>query len=273
MTRARPVLTKLLSALGVTLLTAALASDLACAVSASAGSQSGNGVSGAEPGRGDGKPARGAADGGSAGDPAPGAGAPAPAACTPVVNDLATSLFAGRVLIKLPRGVELVEQNGFYAQMAAPQQATSCGAQVHYAAVGFFQQPAGASVQQVRDQLLELRGIPSETVTWSEEGTRGRNYTGAYAATQDPKTGAPPTRGWMVLREAANDKYAYFALFETDEASFAGLLPVFQESGRNLLVKPRALQGGEAPPQPPPAEEPKKPKKTSGKTSGTITGK
>ena len=266
MTRARPVLTKLLSTLGVTLLTAALASDLACAVSASASSQSGNGMSGAEPGRGEGKPARSTADGN--GGSGAGASAPAPAACTPVVNDLATSLFAGRVLIKLPKGVELVEQNGFYAQMAAPQQATSCGAQVHYAAVGFFQQPAGVSVQQVRDQLLELRGIPSETVTWSEEGTRGRNYTGAYAATQDPKTGAPPTRGWMVLREAANDKYAYFALFETDEASFAGLLPVFQESGRHLLVKPRALQGGEAPPQPP-AEEPKKPKKPS----GTITAK
>jgi hypothetical protein len=84
---------------------------------------------------------------------------------------------------------------------------------------------------KVRDQLLELRGISAATVTWSEEGTRGRNYTGAYAAAQDPKTSAPPSRGWLVLREAPNDKYAYFAVLETDETSWAGLSALFQEAG------------------------------------------
>ena len=247
-------------------LASALAISLAsgCAVSASASSQSGSraeGASGAG-GGGEGRPAQhnaadGAADG--AGQP----GAPAPAACVPQLNDLATSLFNGRVVIHLPKGLELVEQNGFYAQLAAPNQATSCGAPVRYAAVGFFQQPA-ADINQVRDTLLELRGIPGDTVTWSEEGARGRNFTGAYSAAQDPKTGAPPTRGWMVLREAPNDKYAYFALFETDEANWEALKGVFAESGRRLLVKPRALQGPDQV-APAPAPEPKKPasKKTA----------
>lgn len=257
-----------LAVLTAVALSAALTADLACAVSASAGSSAG--AAGGPDHHGPGKPAQSGDSAGSSGAGATPGVTPgqAPAACVPQVNDLSTSLFAGRVLIRLPKGVELVEQNPYYARMAAAQQATSCGAEVHYAAVGFFQQPAN-SITEVRDQLLELRGIPRETITWSEEGTRGRNYTAAYAAAADPKTGAPPTRGWLVLREAPNDKYAYFALFETDEASFAGLLPVFQESGRNLLVKPRALQGGEAPPEPEPKPEPKKP----GKTVGTIKTK
>lgn len=182
----------------------------------------------------------------------------------PALNDLYTSLFSGRVLMRLPKGIELVEQNGFYATMAASQQSTSCGAPVKFAAVGFFQQPAG-DLLKVRDTLLELRGIPAETVTWSEEGSRGRNYTGAYTTAQDPKTQAPPTRGWLVLREAPNDKYAYFALLETDESSWGGLRSLFQEAGRNLLVKPRALQAPEVIAPKPVEPEPKKPKKPKGK--------
>lgn len=260
---------------------------LACAVSASTSSSMGQPSSGAGHGS-TGKPALQA--GGSPGDsgapasssgqasegpatgPAPVAGAPA---CVPALNDLYTSLFSGRVLMRLPKGVELVEQNGFYATMAASQQSTSCGAPIKYMAVGFFQQPA-VDLMKVRDQLLELRGISAATVTWSEEGTRGRNYTGAYAAAQDPKTSAPPSRGWLVLREAANDKYAYFAVLETDENSWAGLSALFQEAGRHLLVKPRALQAPEViapkPEEPPPPKKPKA-KASSKAAGGAAAGK
>ena len=242
-----------------------------CAVSASgsAGS-SGPGSSGPGPSQ---------AGAGSTGRPAQqgdpgvggaGGGAPATPAglCVAAVNDRATSLFTGRVLIRLPKGLELVEQNPFFANLGGSPQSTSCGNAVRYGAVGFFQQPANATVNQVRDTLLELRGIPVDTVTWSEEGTRGRNYTGAYAATADAKTGAPPVRGWMVLREAPGDKHAYFALFETDEASWAPLRAVFQEAGKTLLVKPRALQGPESiqPPKPEPAKPPVK-------AAGTVKAK
>jgi len=234
-----------------------------CAVSASASSQSGSsaGSSGVPAGAGStGRPAQQTGDG-SAG--AGTGGAPAPAGpCVAAVNDLATSLFNGRVLIRLPKGLELVEQNPFFANLAANPQSTSCGSPVRYGAVGFFQQP-DASMIQVRDTLLELRGIPAGTVTWSEEGTRGRNYTGAYTAAADAKTGAAPVRGWMVLREAPGDKHAYFALFETDEASWEPLKAVFQEAGRSLLVKPRALQGPESI-QPAPKPEPAKPPKAAG---------
>ena len=131
----------------------------------------------------------------------------------------------------------------------------------------------GASITQVRDTLLELRGIPADAVTWSEEGTRGRNYTAAYTATADAKTGAPPVRGRMVLREAPGDKHAYFALFETDEASWDAVRPVFQEAGKSLLVKPRALQGPESI-QPAPAPEPTKPNpKAKSKAAGTVSAK
>lgn len=243
----------------------------ACAVSASTSTHSGT-TPPVGDAQGPGKPAHTssgagatpapAADPGAGGQPVAGGTAGAGAtACTPSLADLATSLFGGRVLITLPKGVELVEQNPFYAQSAAPQQATSCGAQVRYAAVGFFEWPAGASLTQVRDQLLELRGIPQATLTWSEEGTRGRHYTAAYSAAQDPNTQAPPARGWVVLRDAPNDKFAYFAVFESDEAAWNELRPVFQEAGRHLLVKPRAIQGPDQVAAPPPKEPEAKPKK------------
>ena len=101
-------------------------------------------------------------------------------------------------------------------------------------------------------------------MTRPEERSRGRHLTGAYTVAQDPKT-----RGWLVLRDAPNDKFAYFAMFETDEASWDGLRTVFQDAGRNLLVKPRAIQGPEtvAPPtkteEPPPEPAKKKKRKAA----------
>lgn len=229
---------------------AVLVCVLGCSTSASFSSQSGSGS--ASPGSGQGKPAlqggdatnpgtAPAGDGGGGAGPA-GSGSVAAAPCKPALADTATSLFSGRIVIKLPKGVELVEQNPFLAVAAAAQSTTSCGGIVKYAAAGYFEFPAGADVTGVRNHLMDLRGIPDETITWAEEGVRGRHYTAAYTAAADAKTGAPETRGWLVLRDAPNDKYAYFAMFEADPAAFDGLRPVFQESGKNLLVKPKALQ-------------------------------
>jgi hypothetical protein len=239
-----------------------LAPAVACAVSASTqvGSAAPNGANDA------GKPAQ-AGPGANPGTPGaadpsanPGAAATGlsagPQACVAALAETSTSLFGGRVLIRLPKGVELVQQNPFYAQAASAQQATSCGAPVRFSAVGYFEWPAASSLTQVRDQLIELRGIALENVTWAEEGSRGRHYTAAYTVAADPKTQAPAVRGWLVLRDAPNDKFAYFAMFETDEASWDGLRAVFQDAGRHLLVKPRALQGSEKIAAPPKTEEP-----------------
>lgn len=185
--------------------------------------------------------------GGAGGEPGTaaggGGGGGAPAPCVPALADQSTSLFAGRILIKLPKGVELVEQNPFLAVAAAPQSTTSCGGVIKYAAVGFFEWPAGADITAVREHLMELRGIKAEQLTFAEEGTRGRHHTAAYTAAVDPKTNAPETKGWLVLRDSPGDKYAYFAIFEADPATFDGVKAVLQESGKRLLVKPRALQG------------------------------
>ena len=104
----------------------ALAPAVACAVSAS--TQAGTGAPGTDGGSA-GKPAQagpgatpGAADPSAnpGGVAAGGAGLSAgPQACVAALNDASTSLFGGRVLIRLPKGVELVQQNPFYAQAAA----------------------------------------------------------------------------------------------------------------------------------------------------------
>ncbi len=220
---------------------------LACKTSASYSSQSGSGTTSPDN---HGKPAQ-YPDAGKPGDPAVagggGAATPggAPAPCVTAMNGESTSVFAGRVIIRLPKGLELVEQNSFLAVAASPQTATSCGGVIRYAAVGFFQYPGSAELTSVRDHLMGLRGIPTDTIAWSEEGSRGRNYTAVYSAPADSKTGAPETKGWLVMRDAPNDKYLYFAMFESEPAAFDGLKAAFQESGRRLLVKPGALQAGD----------------------------
>lgn len=224
-----------------------------CSVTASAGGAAGSGT--VSPGTGStGKPAHvepgGAADGGAVGDAGggatPGAGSGGPATtlaaaapCQPALADAPTALFGTRIVIRLPKGLELVERNPFYAQAATASQTASCGQPIHYAAVGFVEYPASSSVTAVRDQLLELRGLPAASLTWSDEGSRGRTYTGAYAAPTDAQTGAPAVNGWFVLRES-NDKYGYFALYETDPTSWEALKSTFIASGRSFFVKPRA---------------------------------
>ncbi|MDC0719820.1 hypothetical protein [Nannocystis bainbridge] len=206
-----------------------------CAVSASASSGSGTMSSGTGP---QGKPARRVDEGG--GEAGGGGAAPAgPPPCQPALADAPTALFGTRILVRLPKGVELAEQNPFYAQAVAPDQATNCGQPVAYAAVGFFEYP-NAAPAAVRDQVLELRGIAKGAATWDDEGTRGKTYTGAYTVPADAATGAPAVRGWFVLRDA-NDKYGYFALYETDPAHWDALKPVLVASGKSLLVKPRMV--------------------------------
>lgn len=213
----------------------------ACAVSASAGAGSAPGDMSQGAGS-QGKPARvvegsGAAEGG--------AGAPsAPPPCEPALADVPTALFGTKILVRMPKGVELVEQNPFFAQAAAPDQATNCGPAVSYAAIGYFEYP-NATVTAVRDQVLELRGIEAAGLTWEDEGTRGRTYTGAYSAPADEATGTPAVRGWFVLRDTS-DKYGYFALYEAEPAAWEALKGVFVASGRSLLIKQRRVSTGDA---------------------------
>ncbi|MDC0671549.1 hypothetical protein [Nannocystis radixulma] len=208
-----------------------------CAVSASAGTGSGSMSSGTGP---QGKPARRVDEGGAGASEGGAGAAPAgPPPCQPALADTPTALFGTRILVRMPKGVELAEQNPFYAQAVAPDQATSCGQPLAYAAVGFFEYP-NAPTTAVRDQVLELRGIAKGTATWEDEGTRGKTYTGAYSAPADAATGAPAVRGWFVLRDA-NDKYGYFALYETDPTHWDALKSVLVASGKSLLVKPRSV--------------------------------
>lgn len=222
----------------------------ACSVKASSSYSSSSGSM--SPGTGsEGKPAR-PADGGSAaggggeagtGAGGPSAGAPGAVAaappCQPALADTPTALFGTRILVRLPKGLELVEQNPFYAQAASPRGTTNCGQPITYAAMGFFEYPANSPVQDVRNTLIEMRGLTAANVTWDDEGARGRTYTAGYSAPADAATGAPAIRGWFVLRES-NEKYAYFALYETDPAQWDAVKPVFVASGRSLVVKPRS---------------------------------
>ncbi len=219
----------------------------ACAASASGSASSGGTVS---PGTGsEGKPAHVAGGGGAApsepgaaggGGAAAGAqaGVPVAAPCQNALADTPTSLFGTRMLLRLPKGVALVEQNPFLAQAASASQKTNCGQAVTYAASGFFQYPTNSTATQVRDQLMELRGIPAAALTWDDEGTRGRTYTGAYSAPADDAAGRPAVRGWFVLRDG--DLYAYFTMFEADPAAWAEVKPVLVASGKSLVIKPRA---------------------------------
>lgn len=221
----------------------------ACAASASGSASTSSGT--VSPGAGsEGRPAHvgdPSAPGSGPAEPAAGgagagASSGAPVAATPCVAGLAdtpTSLFGTRMILRLPKGVALVEQNPFFAQAASPSQATNCGHAVTYVASGFFQNQGSATTPAIRDQLMELRGLPAASLTWEDEGSRGRTYTGAYSAPADDAAGRPAVRGWFVMRDGG-EMYTYFTLFEADPAVWDAVKPVFVASGKSLVIKPRS---------------------------------
>jgi hypothetical protein len=172
--------------------------------------------------------------------------------CDAEVGGTPTALFANNVVVRLPKGMELVEENPFFARISTKDTVSTCDAIINFSAVGYFQADPARDPKKTRDETLAARGLPAGDATWSEETVKGRDYTGAYELPADDK-GNPPIKGWMVLKE--KNGFTFWYLLETHPNAWNALKKTFQESGKKLLIVPQAGLtapalggGGEEPP-------------------------
>lgn len=195
---------------------------------ATAGSDAsgGGGEAGGEGGGGE----AGAA-GGEGGDAPP--AADAGKVCDAEVSD-PKSFFADNVLIRLPKGVELVEDSPIFARITSKNTVSVCDAIVSYAALGYFQSDTKKTMQTIRDETIAAaRGFQASEVTWADEVAKNRDLAVSYEVPEGPK-GEPPIKGWLVLKERQG--VMFWAAFETHPNAWNAMKKSFEESGKRLLV-------------------------------------
>ncbi len=163
---------------------------------------------------------------------APGAAEPAPPPCQPDLDIQPTSFFAHRILLTLPKGVEMVEQNPFFARSASATQTDSCGVAIPFAAVGYVR--SSASLAEIRQHVMLLRGF--ENVNYSAESSQG----GTTIATYDVSAKGVPLRGLVFFKKDAG--WYYWGLFEASPEAFGSLERLYRASIASLLI--RSVAGG-----------------------------
>jgi len=180
----------------------------------------------------------GDATAGGAGGDAPAGDAPADASkvCDAEVSDTPRALFADNVLIRLPKGVDVVEQTPFFARITSSNTQSTCEAIVSFAAIGYFQTDTTKTVTQVRDETIKARGIDPSGITWGEETTKNRDYSASYEVGEGPK-GEPPIKGWISFKDKAGS--TFWVAFETHPNAWNAVKKSFQESAKRLIIVPQ----------------------------------
>ena len=196
------------------------------------GSDAGTGASGGDGGGG------GEAGGDTktpAGDP-PAEGPDPSKVCDAEVSDTPKALFGDNVLIRLPKGVELVEQTPFFARITSSNTMSTCDAIVSFAAVGYFQADPSKTPTALRDETLKsARGVEASEITWSEETTKGRDYSAAYSIPEGKK-GEPAIKGWIAFKEKFGN--TFWVAYETHPNAWNAVAKSFQESTKRLIIVP-----------------------------------
>lgn len=154
--------------------------------------------------------------------------------CDAEVSDTPKALFGDNVLIRLPKGVELVEQTPFFARITSSNTMSTCDAIVSFAAVGYFQSDPSKTPLAIRDETLKsARGVEASEATWTEETTKNRDYSAAYTLPEGPK-GEPAIAGWISFKEKGGN--TFWVAYETHPNAWNAVKKSFQESTKRLLI-------------------------------------
>ena len=182
----------------------------------------------------------GGGDGGGdkAGGGDEGGGGPDPnKVCDAEVSDTPAAIFANNVVLRLPKGMELVEENPFFARIATKETVSTCDAIISFGAIGYFQADPKKDPKVTRDETIKAaRGVEASEVTWADETLKGRDYSASYSIPADAK-GNPPIKGWFVIKEKGGNTFWY--ALETHPNAWNALAKTFQESGKRLLIVPQ----------------------------------
>ena len=193
-----------------------------------------SGGGGGDGGGGDGGSGGDASGGDAGGGEKPPADGPDPnKVCDAEVAETPKALFGDNVLIRPPKGVELVEQNEFFARITSSTTQSTCDAIVSFAAVGYFATDPAKSVTQIRDETLKARGLDPADAKWADETTKNRDYSASYEYGEGAK-GEPPLKGWIAFKEKAGN--TFYVAYETHPNAWNAVGKSFQESARRMLI-------------------------------------
>lgn len=163
-----------------------------------------------------------------------GGGADAGPRCDPALESEIIGFFGMRMLIKLPQGVELIEQNPFFARSSTGGQASSCGVPVTFAGLGFFR--SSAPLPEVRRTVMRMRGLPPEVLSFEGESNQANQLSATFNAAAGAK-GEPAAKGLVLLRR--DREWVYWLILEAKPEDFGRLDGVFRASAASLMVQPR----------------------------------
>lgn len=195
----------------------------------SGGSEAGGGSDGGGGEEGGGSDGGGGSEAG--GDGGDGGGDVSQKVCDSEVSGTPTALFADKLILRLPKGVELVEKTPFL--MYANKAISTCDAEVTMF-IGYFQHDPSRKMKQVRDETIGQFGFPANEITgWSEETENGYNYIGTFEIGEGPK-GEPPTKGLVVFKEA--EGIQYYALYTAHPNAWNAIKKTFTESANRIKI-------------------------------------
>ncbi|MCB9705602.1 MAG: hypothetical protein H6711_27300 [Myxococcales bacterium] len=152
--------------------------------------------------------------------------------CPAEVSETPTALFADKLVMRLPKHVELVERNPFL--FTANNVESTCEAIVTRMAVGYFEYDPNKPVKEVRDGVMGQLGYQAgDVLGWSEESEKGPNYTGIFEVGEGPK-GEPPVKGLVALKEA--EGIHYWAIYEAHPNAWPAIKATYAESAKRMLI-------------------------------------
>lgn len=190
----------------------------------------------------------GSAGGGESGEggeaAASGGEDPSQKVCDAEVSDTPKALFGDNVILRLPKGMDLVEENPFFARIVTRDTVSTCDGVINFSALGYFQADTSKPIKTIRDEVIGQRGLGDASVTWSDETEKGRDYAGAYSVPEDAQ-GNPPIKGWLVLKEKGG--FLFWYLIETHPNAWNALHKTFQESGNRLRISANITAAAPAP--------------------------
>ncbi|MCA9660206.1 MAG: hypothetical protein KC486_17810 [Myxococcales bacterium] len=131
--------------------------------------------------------------------------------------------------MSLPKGVEMVEQNPFFARSATGTQVSSCGTTIPFAALGYVR--STASQAAIRKHIMMLRGFEPEELSFSNESTQGDTTIATYDV-----SGNAGIRGLVFFKRDRG--WYYWGLYEASTEDFSTLEGVFRSSFASLLIRP-----------------------------------
>ena len=152
--------------------------------------------------------------------------------CPSEVSDTPTALFADKLVMRLPKGVELVERTPFL--FTANNAISVCDAIVSRMAVGYFEFDPNRPTKEVRDGIIEQLGYqPGDVLGWADESEKGASYTGTFEVGEGPN-GEPPVKGLLTMKEA--EGIHYWAVYEAHPNAWPAIVATYKESAKRILI-------------------------------------